>query len=458
MLALRRRRLLLELLEDRAVPATVSAVQGVFTVTGTNAAEVINVRQSAGIVSVDGVGTFGSAGLTQVVVRAQGGDDTVSLIGLGLPTTVFGGDGNDTLIGSIGNDRLFGENGNDRLTGNAGNDLLYGGNGNDILDAGIGNDSLAGDYGDDWLSGGSGDDQIYGGGGRDTLNGGDGVDRYQDDYTIPLNDAVVLRGITARQGAEAVDALTDDVDQALGYTCSFLSALSSFARNRPDVASRISYDRAANQYRVPMFVNDHWVNVGVNFNGSWTDNDPSPGAAMADGRRDYWPIIYQRAYLQALNVNTTSSNAAQWSVAGTAPHQLTLQNWRYPAIALTTLTGRPSTIDTVLTESDKELLVNALHSGRDVIANTSTLEPRRTATQAAGLVFSHTYTVVNIVPDSSGGFVVLRNPWGVDAPAGALNSWSTTDRTYFTLGNENDGYIRVRWSTFQQMFPTVVAA
>jgi len=437
---------------------TASVRQGVLTVIGTTGADVINVRQGPGVVSVDGVGSFAAASIGHIVAYGQAGDDTISLNGTSIPATVFGGDGNDTLIGSTGNDWLFGENGNDRLLGNTGDDLIFAGNGNDILDGGLGNDRLLGDYGDDWLNGSAGDDTLFGGAGRDTMYGGDGFDRYQDDYVAPTSAADATRAITARQGAETVDALPDDVDQALGYTCSFMSALASFARNRSDVASRINYDRAANQYRVPMFVNDHAVSVAVNFNGSWTDNDPSPGPAAADGRRDYWTLIYQRAFLQALNVNTSSNDASQWAVQGTNASQVTLQNWRYPAIALMTLTGRPTAIGNNLTDNEKQLLEDALHGGQDIIANTWTTPEHQAATQNAGLVFSHAYTVVNVGTDNSGGFVVLRNPWGVDAPAGALNGWSTADRVAFTLGNDSDGYVKVSWNTFKQLFPTVVAA
>jgi hypothetical protein len=455
-----RRRLLLELLEDRAVPANVTASvrHGILTVTGTSGPDVINIRQSPGRVSIDGVGSFATSGLTQVVVKAQAGNDTVSLNGPGVPVTVFGGDGNDTLIGSAGSDRLYGENGNDYLTGNAGNDLLVGGNGNDILDGGAGDDRLLGDHGDDRLNGGAGNDTLFGGADRDTLSGGDGFDRYQDDYVPPATPAAATRTITARQGAQTDDALPDDVDQALGYTCSFMAALASVARNRPDVASRITYERTINQYDVPMFVNDHWVKVGVKFNGSWTDNDPSPGPPTADGRRDYWPLLYQRAYLQALDVDASSNDATRWSVRGTSANQVTLQSWRYPAIALETLTGKPATIDAELTDADKQLLEDALHGSKDIIANTWTTPEQQAAMQDAGLVPSHAYTVVNIGTDNGGGFVVLRNPWGIDAPTGALNSWSTADRVAFTLGNANDGYVKLRWDTFKEMFPTVVAA
>src|SRR5262249_26636897 len=139
-------------------------------------------------------------------------------------------------------------------------------------------------------------------------------------------------------------------------------------------------------------------------------------------------------------------------------NQAMLQNGRSRAIALTTLPANPATIDTVLTDSDKQLLENALHGGKDVIANTWTTPEHQAVTQRAGLVYSHSYTVVNIGTDNSGTFVVLRNPWGVDTSSGAIDSWSTSDRVAFTLGNASDGYVKIRWDTFRQLFPTVVAA
>ena len=67
----------------------------------------------------------------------------------GFSSTLYGGDGNDSLITSSGNDTLEGGNGNDTLDGGAGNDTLEGGNDNDTLNGGVGNDTLVGGLGDD---------------------------------------------------------------------------------------------------------------------------------------------------------------------------------------------------------------------------------------------------------------------------------------------------------------------
>jgi len=120
-----------------------------------------------------------------ILIVAGAGNDHVEvnmpLELAGLPVTVNGGSGNDTLYGGSGNDLILGGAGDDEIHGALGNDTIVGGFGNDILigDEGddviygkLGNNTIIGGLGDDSLFGGRGGDKISGGAGRDLLRGG----------------------------------------------------------------------------------------------------------------------------------------------------------------------------------------------------------------------------------------------------------------------------------------------
>jgi Ca2+-binding RTX toxin-like protein len=122
----------------------------------------------------------------RVVIRAKGGDDTVTVdaaVTRGIrieggegKDKLTGGGGNDILIGGDGDDVIDGRGGNDVLHGNGGDDTLKGGDGRDIIMGHRGNDTLEGGEHQDYLDGGSGDDKLAGQGGNDTLIGGRGDD------------------------------------------------------------------------------------------------------------------------------------------------------------------------------------------------------------------------------------------------------------------------------------------
>jgi hypothetical protein len=81
----------------------------------------------------------------------------------GVPATIVGDAGNNSLFGTTGNDVIVGLGGNDYIVGQGGDDLICGDEGNDRID---------GDSGDDTLDGGPGRDKLIGGKGFDTcLNG-----------------------------------------------------------------------------------------------------------------------------------------------------------------------------------------------------------------------------------------------------------------------------------------------
>ncbi|MDC0175440.1 hypothetical protein OAJ60_00750, partial [Planctomycetaceae bacterium] len=107
-------------------------------------------------------------------VWAGGGSDSVST-GDG-NDWINGQSGSDLIHGGSGADRILAGGGHDEIHGNDGNDFVQGNSGNDVLAGGSGNDRLNGSGGNDQLLGNAGDDRLLGGGGRDTVDGGTGND------------------------------------------------------------------------------------------------------------------------------------------------------------------------------------------------------------------------------------------------------------------------------------------
>jgi Ca2+-binding RTX toxin-like protein len=104
--------------------------------------------------------TFPIASFSKIQVNAGGGDDRVAIDeGNGvftdtIPTTVNGGDGDDTLVGGTGAETLNGDAGNDLIDPNRGNDTANGGPGDDNFtwDPGDGSDTDEGGDGNDALN------------------------------------------------------------------------------------------------------------------------------------------------------------------------------------------------------------------------------------------------------------------------------------------------------------------
>jgi SpoIID/LytB domain protein len=94
----------------------------------------------------------------------------------GLPATIWGDSGDNTLIGTAGDDVIAGKGGNDTIDGGGGNDVICGGQGDDTIDGGDGADLIRGGGGSDTIDGGTGRDHISGGPDGDRLRGGTGGD------------------------------------------------------------------------------------------------------------------------------------------------------------------------------------------------------------------------------------------------------------------------------------------
>jgi hypothetical protein len=141
---------------------------GELRITGTKGSDKLALRLQAGdpsTIQVD-VGDDGSADFSfarsdvaKITVRAKAGNDLVridesnGLFTDSIPTTIDGGDGNDTIAGGKGNETLLGGRGNDSIDGNGGNDRALLGAGNDtfVWDPGDGSDTLEGQRGVDTM-------------------------------------------------------------------------------------------------------------------------------------------------------------------------------------------------------------------------------------------------------------------------------------------------------------------
>jgi Ca2+-binding RTX toxin-like protein len=152
---------------------------GVLTVKGTEASDKIALRLQAGepnIVQVD-FGDDGSADFSfrrgkieKFTVKAKAGDDLVRIdesngvFTDGIPTTIDGEDGNDTLAGGKGIETLRGGDGNDSIDGNGGDDAAFLGSGDDsfVWDPGDGSDVVEGQDGTDTMlfNGANGGEQV----------------------------------------------------------------------------------------------------------------------------------------------------------------------------------------------------------------------------------------------------------------------------------------------------------
>jgi Ca2+-binding RTX toxin-like protein len=191
---------------------------GVLTIRGTHESDTVALRLAAGqsgVLEVD-VGDDGSAdfsfdraSVTAIDVDARDGDDIVRIderqgaFTDAIPTTIDGGDGNDTLTGGKGIETFFGGDGNDSIDGNGGNDAALMGAGDDtfVWDPGDGSDTLEGQDGADTMvfNGAGGAEQV------DLSANGNRLRFFRTQATITMDTAGIERvDFNALGGADTV--------------------------------------------------------------------------------------------------------------------------------------------------------------------------------------------------------------------------------------------------------------
>lgn len=347
---------------------------------------------------------YGGAG--NDMLYGEGGTDR--LYGEDHADSLFGGDSADTLLGGYGDDALYGDTGADLLFGNAGNDQLRGGNDNDTLYGGSGDDKLWGNAGSDRLYGETGNDFCDAGSASEYAHGGLGS------LTVPENNfnPYILAINSAR---------FTDVYQGGGPTCWIDAAISSVASKGVDLASRITY-LGNNMFRVGLynFTRDTrvlvWTTEDIYFDGSLFpsgDVRPNPLEKSANGFRESWVIITQRAILQAISRwDPTQSIANPHSGGATEP--------------LSMLTGRAASWNA----PNATQISNALRDGKNVVLDSPNPLP---AGASPKLVPWHQYNVIDMTANGTSWNIRVRNPWGRDGGAVASN-------------NPDDGWITLTWS------------
>ncbi len=207
----------LTVVEPTTPSSNVTLVSRELRIEGSQTADTISIRRT-GInelsVRTDGglglhINRFNLSDISKVRVNARDGNDKVFVdaVGVDLPITAFGGNGDDLMQGGGVNDILHGGDGNDTLEGRAGPDSLFGGIGNDLLFGGDGVDTLEGFFGNDQLFGGDSNDTLKGGAGNDLLDGGNGNDN--------LNGGSGFDQLFGRAGNDRLDGGYDGIADRL---------------------------------------------------------------------------------------------------------------------------------------------------------------------------------------------------------------------------------------------------
>ena len=241
-----------------------------------------------------------------------------------------------------------------------------------------------------------------------------------------------------------------DVEQFQSPTCAFAATLSAVARTNFDLADNITLyrDYGVNNYvfGVRLFTPNAqgvyqptWVNVPF-------DGQIYPTDLQSTDPSQYWPTLYQRAYLQICQ--ETGANSAS---IGQAFLALTGQSYTYSTIS----SGNSSLASTFVAD---------LKAGEPVVASTPAGNGALLNPDGTGLVQDHAYTVLGIDSGASGTFVTLRNPWAqdtgweyFDANKDGLISPSEDATMRAGLDGLNDGIIRIPWATFTRDFSQYIA-
>ena len=386
---------------------------------------------------------LGGAGL-DIIVGGKGNDN---LDGGTDADILEGGDGNDILIGGPDLDGTFTDP-DDAGAGDADVDSLYGGNGNDIISGGWGSDLLFGEAGNDVLTGGVGQDSISGGLGQDkfvghgTTGGNSGLatdegnfDTYRDEYNLAIS---VNKKIEAKDIAPTELDITDA-----------LAGIAAVAGNQTafNINTRLRY-LGSGEFLVKLGPSDEinpdpgspnpfgWV--PVQFDGSWTDNDPRPNGAerfaKAKDSREFWTVLLHRAVTQSFN--GAYDPFAWYSQVDYEALDARLTN---SGDVIEGLTGNGATAFALSASPPPGFTFAAIASN---LAAGFWLTAQTKAVPIAGLQGDHSYSIVKAFNSGGIDYITLYNASGFD---GGTTAGTTLDQKGKVA---DDGFITISATDF----------
>jgi hypothetical protein len=389
--------------------------------------------------------TVATGDFASLVIHASKGNDVITIDpAITLPTSLWGGLGDDTIFGGSGDDHIYGQAGTDQLFGGAGNDTLVniGDSRYDQATGGDGFDSFWSDGGTtervidasaDELSAGAVHqvDRFFGftrlrkGAPRAArpstdLNGEDLSDPGVDDLSASYQN-FAADPLFATDGPSA-----DDVIQGYMGDCWYLSTLAAIARTNPSALYQSVVELGDGTYGVQFADGSSGGKVFVRVDAdlpvaSWGDLQ----YAGLGHQKSLWVAVMEKAY-------------ACFRYGGLANYADLDGGWMDEAFNDLGYADDPlwhtSSGDQLL-----DWIANELDAGKAVTFAVNT-PPRGTP-----LIGCHAYTVVSVDTDSTTGArtLVMRNPWGIDG---------------IGYDGNDDGYVRVTPEQALASFWGVVSA
>lgn len=147
--------------------------------------------------------------ISDTVLSALGGDDTITNDETAINVTIYGGTGKDSIENYGSKTKISGGSGKDTIKNYGDSVIIYGGTGSDYIDNNGGKVKIYGGTGDDTISGGYGNETMKGGTGKDIFIYTGGKDIITD-YTAGKDEIKISSSYTVTFSGKDVIFTTSD--------------------------------------------------------------------------------------------------------------------------------------------------------------------------------------------------------------------------------------------------------